>query len=71
LLVNFRNPYFEALARPFTLKMLRAKECAVTISRSTVFTFRFTIESIKELGGASSLVKNKKDKKSTKAQKSP
>jgi hypothetical protein len=33
--------------------MLRAKECAPTLSPFDVFTFGFTIESIKELEGAS------------------
>ncbi len=38
---------------PFYLKVLQTKECDPTPSPSIVFTFRFTIESIKELGGAS------------------
>jgi hypothetical protein len=33
--------------------MLRTKECTPTPSPSNVFTFGFTVESIKELRGAS------------------
>ncbi len=38
--------------------MLRARERAPIPSPSVIFTFRFTIESIKELGGALDLITN-------------
>ncbi len=41
---------------PSTLEVLRAKERAPTPSPSIVFIFGFIIESIKELGGASSII---------------
>jgi len=37
----------------WTPKLLWAKECAPTPSPSTIFTFEFEVESIKELGGVS------------------
>jgi hypothetical protein len=55
LLVNLLSPHPRALACPSTFDVLRAKECAPTHSFSVVFTFGLTIESIKELGGASNL----------------
>jgi hypothetical protein len=51
--VNLPNPHLEALARPYTLEMLRTKERAPTPSPFVVFTFGLVIEFIKELGGAS------------------
>ncbi len=53
LLVNLPNPHPRALAQPFTPKVLQAREHAPTPSLSVVFTFGFTVESIRELGGAS------------------
>jgi hypothetical protein len=55
--------HLEAPARPFTLKVLRARElrareCAPTPSPSAIFTFGLPVESIKELGGASLLNPN-------------
>ncbi len=41
------------LARPFTPKVLQAKECAPTPYPSVVFTFGLAVKSIKELGGVS------------------
>ncbi len=38
---------------PLYLKVLQTKKCDPTPSPSVVFTFRLTIESIKELGGVS------------------
>jgi len=52
LLINLPSPHPGALARLFTPKVLQAKERALTPSPSVVFTFKFAIESIKELGGA-------------------
>jgi hypothetical protein len=37
--------------------VLQARECAPTPSLSDVFAFGLAVESIKELGGASSLIK--------------
>jgi hypothetical protein len=59
LLVTLFSLYFGALARPFTLEVLQARECAPTLCPSVVFTFRFIVESIKEFGGASLLVHRK------------
>jgi len=53
LLVNLPSPHLGALARPFTPKVLQARELAPTPSPSIVFTFGFIVESIKELGGVS------------------
>jgi hypothetical protein len=49
LLVNLPSPHLGALARPSTLKVLRAKERAPTPFPFVVYTFGFTVESIKEL----------------------
>jgi hypothetical protein len=51
LLVIFPSPHPEALARPFTPKVLRAKEHAPISYPSTIFTFKLTVESNKEFGG--------------------
>jgi hypothetical protein len=53
LLVILLSPYPGAPPRPSTPKVLRAKEHTSTPSPSVVFTFKLTIESIKEFGGAS------------------
>ncbi len=53
LFVNLCNPNLGALTCHSTPKMLRNRECAPTPSTSIVFTFGFTIESIKKLRGAS------------------
>jgi hypothetical protein len=52
LLVNLFSLHPRALTCPSTPKVLRAKEHAPTPSPYVVFTFRFAIKSIKELGGA-------------------
>ncbi len=46
------SPHPGALTRPSTSKMLRTKARALTPYPSIVFTFRLTIEFIKEFGGA-------------------
>jgi hypothetical protein len=56
LLITLFSPYPGALAHPFTPKVLRVKECAPTPYPSAIFTFRFAVESTKELGGASMLL---------------
>jgi len=56
LLVNLLSPDPEALARPSTRKVLQAREHAPTPYYSVIFTFGLTVESIKELGGASIVV---------------
>jgi hypothetical protein len=56
LLVNLPSPHLGAPTRPSTFKMLQVKECAQTPSPSIVFIFGLVVESIKELGGVSSLV---------------
>jgi hypothetical protein len=48
------NPHPITLARPSTLKVLRARERTLTLS-SIVSTFGLTFESFKECGGASLL----------------
>ncbi len=53
LLINLPSPYFGALARASTLEVLRIKERTLIPFSFVVFTFGLTIESIKELGGAS------------------
>ncbi len=53
LLVNLPSPHPNAPTRPSTPKVLWAKESAPTFFPSVVFIFGLTIESIKELGGAS------------------
>ncbi len=53
LFVNFFNPHLKVPAHLSTFEVLQAKECASTLSPSIVFTFGITIESMKELGGAS------------------
>jgi hypothetical protein len=57
LFVNFLSPYLEVPACPSTPKIIQAKERIPTLP-STVFTFGFTVESIKELGGASTNMTN-------------
>jgi hypothetical protein len=37
MLVTLPNPHPEALARPFTPKVLRAKECVLALYSSVVF----------------------------------
>ncbi len=54
LLVNLLNPHPGAPARPSIPKVLRTKEHAPVPSPSIIFTFGLSVESINELGGASS-----------------
>jgi hypothetical protein len=53
LLVILPSPYPKTLARPFTLKVLRARERAPIASPFVVFTFGLVVESIQEFRGAS------------------
>jgi hypothetical protein len=53
LLVNLLNPHPRTPACPSAPEVLQTRECAPTPFPSVVFTFGFTIESIKELGGVS------------------
>ncbi len=53
LLINLPSPHPRAPTRPFTPKVLQARECAPTPSLSAVFTFGLAVKSIKELGGVS------------------
>jgi hypothetical protein len=53
LLVILLSPYPWAPTCPFTPEMLRARECAPIPYPSAIFTFKFTIESTKKFGGAS------------------
>jgi hypothetical protein len=53
LLVNLPSPIPELQHAPLPPEVLRTKECAPTPSPSDVFTFGLSVESIKELGGAS------------------
>jgi len=46
-------PHLGIPTRPSILKVLRARECALTLYPSAIFTSRFTIEYFKEFGGAS------------------
>jgi hypothetical protein len=56
LLVTIPNPHPGALACPSTPKVLQAMERAPTLYHFIVFTFRLTIESTNEFGGASKWV---------------
>jgi hypothetical protein len=56
LLVTHLHPHPGALARPFTPKMLRAKERTPTLYPFVVFTFGLVVEFIKEIEGASIFV---------------
>jgi len=58
-LVTCCNPHPKVPTRPYTPKMLQAKECAPTPYPSIVFTFGFVVEFIKELGGESILLLKK------------
>jgi len=51
-LVIHPNPHLRVPTCPFTLKVLWTKEWTPTPYPSIVFTFRFTIESTKKIGGA-------------------
>ncbi len=53
MLVNLPSPHLRAPTCPFTPKVLRTKERALTPFLSIVFTFGLTVQSIKEFGGAS------------------
>jgi hypothetical protein len=44
------SPHLGALARPSTPKVLWARERTLTFYPSDVFTFRLSVESIKEFG---------------------
>jgi hypothetical protein len=57
LLINLFSPIPELQHALLPLEVLRVKECAPTPSLSIVFTLGLTIESIKELGGASHGIK--------------
>ncbi len=50
LLVILRNPYPRAPARPFTLKVLRARECTPTLHFFTKFTLDSHLSLLKSLG---------------------
>jgi len=50
MLVTLPNPHSKAPARPFTPKMLQAKERTPIRNPSIIFTFGRTIECIKEFG---------------------
>jgi hypothetical protein len=52
LFITRLSPHPRAPTRPFTLEMLRVRECTPTFFPSVVFTFRLAVESIKEFGGA-------------------
>jgi hypothetical protein len=52
-LVTHPSLHPRALTRPSTFEVLPTKECTPTPYPSIVFTFRLTIESIKEFGGMS------------------
>jgi len=54
LLVNLPSPHPKASTHPSTPEMLGARERAPTLSPFVVVTFGLAIESIKEVGGASS-----------------
>jgi len=47
-LVTHPSPHPKAPTRPSTLKILRIRECTLTLSPSVVFTFGFVVKSIKE-----------------------
>ncbi len=57
LLVNLPSPHPRAQSCPSSLEVLWAKECSLTLP-FFVFTFGFTVESIKELGSASIMFKD-------------
>jgi len=58
MLVTCPSPHPKAPTHPFILKVLQAKKCAPIIYPSIVFTFGFTIESIKKFRGASIMVQD-------------
>jgi hypothetical protein len=58
LLFIFANPHPEAPTHPSTPKELRTKERIPTPHPSTISPFRFAIESIKEIRGASTYIDN-------------
>jgi hypothetical protein len=53
---EFLTPHPRVPTRPSTFEMLRIREHAPTPSPSTIFIFRLVVESIKELGGVSSVI---------------
>jgi hypothetical protein len=57
LLVNLPSPHPRAVTLSFNPEVLWAREHAPTPSPSNVFSFGLTVESFKELGGASFNVK--------------
>jgi hypothetical protein len=61
LLVARPSPHLEAPTCPSTPEVLRTRERTRTPYPFVVFTFRFTIESIRELGGASRRILLKKN----------
>jgi hypothetical protein len=60
LLVTLPSPYLGVPTHPSTPEVVRVKEHASTPYPSVVFTFRLSVESSKEFGGAS-LLDYKKD----------
>jgi hypothetical protein len=56
LLVNLPSPNPKALAHPSTPEVLQAREHAPTPYYFVIFTFGLTVESIKELRGASIVI---------------
>jgi hypothetical protein len=56
LFVILPSPYPEALTRPSTPKVLRARERAPILSPFVVFTFGLVVESIREFGVASLVI---------------
>jgi len=50
LLVTLPSPHLEALACPFTPKVLRSKECVVILEPSDVFTLDSHLSLFKSLG---------------------
>jgi hypothetical protein len=58
MLVTLPSPYFRGLACPFTLEVLRTRKHAPIIYSFVIFHFKFTFESIKELGSMLTTVGN-------------
>jgi hypothetical protein len=55
-LVTRPSPYSKAPTHLSTPEMLRVRECIPTISPSSIFTFGFVVEFVKEFGGASHII---------------
>jgi hypothetical protein len=56
LFITLPSSHPRTLACPFTPKVLRTKEHALTLYLFVILTFRFAVESIKEFGGVSTLM---------------